>query len=294
MNTDRSQTDSSSVSQLLTLLDVELDSAGRATAETGIAQSDGRRIVEGAQIVGQAIVAMAKRCPDKSVRSAQAVFSRPVLLGDPVQLGIDVVSEGRTTSTAVVTASQNGRRCMVIVVLADVPSDDVIRHQIPCPMVSPPAQSQLCSMPLPGRQVRLVDAADAFSADETGPPEIRAWVGYDELPRRDDLRKAFIANFTGYLGIATSLRPHAGIGINQAHTTLSTAPLTATINFHEPVRCGGWMLYSHESTHSGAGMSYVRGTVHTEDGDFVASFSQEAMIRRMSPRGAEVTGHGRF
>ena len=35
----------------------------------------------------------------------------------------------------------------------------------------------------------------------------------------------------------------------------------------------------HESTQVGAGMSYVRGAVHTEEGELIASFAQDALIR---------------
>jgi acyl-CoA thioesterase-2 len=39
------------------------------------------------------------------------------------------------------------------------------------------------------------------------------------------------------------------------------------------------LLYTHESTQVGAGMSYVRGAVHTEEGELIASFAQDALIR---------------
>jgi acyl-CoA thioesterase II len=55
--------------------------------------------------------------------------------------------------------------------------------------------------------------------------------------------------------------------------------MTLTVSFHEPTEWNGWLLYSHESTQSGAGMSYVRGTVHTEQGELLASFTQESIIR---------------
>ncbi|MEE3751428.1 acyl-CoA thioesterase domain-containing protein [Mycobacterium intracellulare] len=276
------------------LLDVTLDADGSALGDTGALDTGGRRVVEGAQIVGQAIVAVAKRLPDKTIRSAQAVFSRVVTVGEPVRLHIDVVSDGTTTGTAVVTASQNGRRCMVITILADTPARDLIRHQIRCPTVAPPGRSSVCPMPMKGRQVRLVGIDDAFDPWEVGPPEIRAWVCYDEAPHRDELRKALIANFTGYLGIATSMRPHPGVGMSQAHTTLSTAPMTTAIVFHEPVRCDGWNLYSHESTYAGAGMSYVRGTVHTDENHLIASFSQEALIRPVRTNGSGATSNSRL
>jgi acyl-CoA thioesterase-2 len=127
--------------------------------------------------------------------------------------------------------------------------------------------------------VRLVGVADVNSPDEVGPPELHAWLHYDPIPSRDDLAKALIAYFTGHLGISTTMRAHEGIGTAQAHLTVSTAPMSVTVSFHEPVSWDGWLLYTHESTQVGAGMSYVRGTVHTEAGELIASFAQEGLIR---------------
>jgi len=244
---------------LLDLFDVPYDgTADTVVAETGLAGQDDRQVVEGTQVLAQAIVAVAKRFPDKSVRTATAVFSRAVMVGAPVELGIDVFHEGRSTATALVTATQNGKRCITVTVLADVPSEDVIRHELPKPAVAGPAEA---------------------NADEVGPPELYAWLHYEPVPTRDDLAKALIAYFTGHLGISTTMRAHEGIGTAQAHLTVSTAPMTITVSFHEPFRWQGWLLYTHESTQVGAGMSYVRGTVHTEDGRMLASFTQDALIR---------------
>jgi len=52
-----------------------------------------------------------------------------------------------------------------------------------------------------------------------------------------------------------------------------------TVSFHEPFSWDGWLLYTHESTQVGGGMSYVRGAVHTEGGELIASFGQDALIR---------------
>jgi len=265
---------------LLDLFDVPFDGAGESVlADTGLAGQDDRQVVEGTQVLAQAIVAVAKRFPDKSVRTATAVFSRAVMVGAPVELGIDVFHEGRSTATALVTATQNGKRCITVTVLADVPSEDVIRHELPRPVVAGPADANVAEMPMTGRQLRLVDVVDVNSPDEVGPPELYAWLHYDPAPARDDLAKALIAYFTGHLGISTTMRAHEGIGTAQAHLTVSTAPMTVTVSFHEPFNWDGWLLYTHESTQVGAGMSYVRGTVHTEDGRLLASFTQDALIR---------------
>ena len=278
MTTDSAQT--WTVQGLLDLFDARPEGENRFTAETGPAGDDERQVVEGTQVLAQAIVAVAKRFPDKSVRSVSAVFARAVMVNaGPVELEIDVVSEGRSTATAIVAAKQNGKRCITATVLADVPTADVIRHHLPLPDVAAPADANVSAMPMDGRQVRLVDVVDVNSPDEVGPPELYAWLHYDPIPTRDDLAKALIAYFTGHLGISTTMRAHEGIGTAQAHLTVSTAPMTITVSFHEPVRWGGWILYTHESTQVGAGMSYVRGTVHTEEGELIASFAQDALIR---------------
>jgi acyl-CoA thioesterase II len=270
------------VGLLLDLFDVEPDGQDRFIGQSGLAAgADERQVVEGTQVLAQAIVAAAKRFPDKSVRSVHSVFTRAVLVGPPIVLDVDVVAEGRSTATAIITASQNDKRCMTFTVFTDVPTPDVIRHQLPKPDVAGPDEANVCEMPMAGRQVKLVDVVDINSPEEIGPPEVYAWLHYEPIPTRDDLAKALIAYFTGHLGISTSMRPHEGIGTALSHITVSTAPMTVTVSFHEPVTWRGWLLYTHESTQVGAGMSYIRGAVHTEDGELIASFSQDAMIRPM-------------
>ncbi len=267
------------VEALLDLFDVEATGTDTFVGQTGFAGKDERQVVEGTQVLAQAIVAVAKRFPQKSVRSAHAVFARAVVVGPPVELAIDVVAEGRSTATAVVNVTQNGKRCITVTAFTDVPSADVIRHHLPRPDVVPPAEAIRSEMPMVGRELRLVDVVDVNSPDEVGPPELFAWLHYDPIPARTDLAKALIAYFTGHLGISTTMRAHEGIGTAQAHLTVSTAPMTISVSFHEPFEWGGWLLYTHESTQVGAGMSYVRGAVHTEEGELIASFAQDAMIR---------------
>jgi acyl-CoA thioesterase len=268
-----------SVTGLLDLFDARPVDENRFVADTGIAAGDERQVVEGTQVLAQVIVAVAKRFPEKSVRSAHAVFARAVLVGPPVEFDIDVVAEGRSTATAVVGVSQNGRRAITVTTLLDVPSEDVIRHHLPRPEVTAPRDAHDGGMPMVGRELRLVDVVDVNSPDEVGPPELYAWLHYDPIPARTDLAKALVAYFTGHLGISTTMRAHRGIGTAQSHLSVSTAPLTISVSFHEPVAWTGWLLYTHESTQVGAGMSYVRGTVHTEEGELIASFAQDALIR---------------
>ena len=95
--------------------------------------------------------------------------------------------------------------------------------------------------------------------------------------------RALLAHFTGHLSISTSMFPHAGLGTALSHHSVSTGPMTITVAFHEPVSADGWLLYHHESTQIGSGMSYVRGQVFRATGELVASFTQEGMIRAFVP-----------
>lgn len=282
-----------SVSGLLQLFDVSGE-GDRFNGQSGLAGDDERQVVEGTQALAQAIVAVAQRFPGKSIRSAHAVFARVVVAGDPVDLAIDVIHEGRSTASAVVSVEQNGKRCVAVTVLADVPSVDVIRHHLPRPDVGKPLEANESPTQMGGAQLRLVDVVDVNSPDEVGPPELYAWLQYEPIPTRDDLAKALVAYFTGQLGISTTMRAHAGIGTSQSHHTVSTAPMTVTVSFHEPVSWDGWLLYTHESTQVGAGMSYVRGTVHTEAGELIASFTQDALIRPLRTTDANIEVHSRL
>jgi len=243
--------------------------------------SDGgtRRVVDGSQLLAQAVVAAAKQCPDHRVRSAHAVFTRAVNDELPLWLDVEVTHRGRTFAAAVVTVGQGDRRCASVTVLLDTPTADVIRHVAAPPPVGFPSDASPYDMPMDGRELRLVGTRDPNDPDEVGPPVLDVWLRYRPVPTRDDLARALIAHFTGHLSISTTMRPHRGVGTALAHDGLSTAVMSITVTFHEPVAWDGWLLYHHESTHVGAGMSYVRGQVFTEAGVLLASFTQEGMIR---------------
>ena len=78
------------------------------------------------------------------------------------------------------------------------------------------------------------------------------------------------------------MRPHAGIGQDQAHRTWSTAINAITIAFHADVRADRWMLYRHHSTFAGDGMTHAECRVYEEKGTLLASFTVDGMVRRFS------------
>lgn len=239
-------------------------------------------MVDGSQLLAQAVVAASKELPGYRVRSAHAVFTRAVDDVRPLWLDVDVTHQGRNFGGAVVTVGQADRRCASVNMLLDTPTDDVIRHASGPPPVVPPAGAIGYDMPMVGRELRLVGTVDPNDPDEVGPPVLDAWLRYRPVPSRDDLTRALLAHFTGHLSISTTMRPHRGVGTALAHREISTAVMSLTVSYHDPVAWDGWLLYHHESTQVGGGMSYVRGQVFTEEGALLSSFCQEGMIRSLA------------
>jgi len=266
----------SSVEGMLEVFDVRSDGPHRYV---GTSDGGSRRVVDGSQLLAQAVVAASKELPEHRVRSAHAVFTRAVDDERSLWLDVDVTHRGRTFGGAVVTVGQADRRCASVNVLLDTPTGDVIRHTAAPPPVVPPAEAVHYDMPMVGRELRLVGTGDPNDPDEVGPPALDAWLRYRPVPTRDDLTRALLAHFTGHLSISTAMRPHRGVGTALAHERISTAVMSLTVTFHDPVSWDGWLLYHHDSTRAGGGMSYVRGQVFTEEGELLASFCQEGMIR---------------
>lgn len=274
----------SSLDRMLDVFDVAPRDAGRF-AYTGDSDGGGRRVVDGSQILAQCVVAASKAFAGRTVRSAHALFVAVADPAKPLGFAVAPVREGRSFAGATVAVTQDGRTCVTCTVLLDRPGPDVVRHDAwTGPPPAGPAAAHPVDMPLRGREIRIEDVRDYGDPDEVGPPIIDAWVRYDAVPSRDDLRRALLAHFTGHLAIAATLRAHPGIGTAQAHRTVSTAVMGIAVHFHEPVRWDGWVRYHHESAYAGAGMSHVRGQIVTGDGRLVASFTQDGMIRAFEPR----------
>ncbi|MFC5747505.1 acyl-CoA thioesterase [Actinomadura rugatobispora] len=276
----------SSLERMIDIFDVApVDSA--STRFEGDSDGGGRQVVDGSQILGQSIVAASKALPGRTVRSAHALFAAVADPDRPLEFTVTPVRAGRSFASATVLVAQGDRPCVTSTVLLDHPQPDVIRHdRWTGPPVEGPEAAKAVDMPLPGRELRIEGIDDYGNPDEVGPPVIDAWLRYDAVPERDDLRRALLSHFTGHLSISTTMRPHPGIGTSQAHYTVSTAPMGIGVSFHDPVGWDGWLRYHHESTFAGAGMSYVRGQILTAEGRLLASFTQDGMIRAFDAKGS--------
>jgi acyl-CoA thioesterase-2 len=242
-----------------------------------------RGVVEGSQILGQAIVAAGRHAPGRRVVSASMVFMRAANTAEPLQIQLDELSGGRNFTTLAPHVRQSGKLCASGIMLLDATAPDVIRHAAAAPEAPGPYASEPFDMSVTSRDIRFVDGA--YTGDPNapiGPPVLDAWVRFREVPEDPYLHAALLAQFTGHVSIAAALRPHAGIGQSQAHRTLSTAINAIHISFHADVRADRWMHYHHRSTFAGDGMTHSECRVYDLEGALLASFSVEAMVRRMA------------
>jgi acyl-CoA thioesterase II len=244
------------------------------------AEAHHRGVVEGSQMLAQAIVAAGRHAPGRRVVTASMVFMRPANTTDPLRIQLDELSAGRSFSTLAPHVRQADKLCASGIMLLDATAPDVIRHAAAAPDTKGPDASESFDMAVTGRDVRFVDGA--YTGDPNapvGPPVIDAWVRFREVPADPHLHAALLAQFTGHVSIAAALRPHPGIGQNQAHRTLSTAINAISLSFHADVRADRWMLYRHHSTFAGDGMTHSECRVHDEQGALLASFTVDGMVR---------------
>src|SRR5262245_36404579 len=198
-------------SHLIEILDVQPVGEVRYHAT---ARADPRRpVVEGSQILGQAVVAASRHAPGRRVVSAAMVFTRAVDARDPYTIELDPISAGRTFTALGAQAIQDERTGPAGTLLLDVTAAAVIRHAEPVGDVAGADDAAPFDMGVTGREIRIVDGAYTGDLDApVGPPALDAWVRFDEVPDDPPIHAALLAQFTGHLSIAAALRPHAGIG----------------------------------------------------------------------------------
>jgi acyl-CoA thioesterase II len=247
----------------------------------GVARTDGRRpIVEGSQMLGQAVVAAGRYAPARRVVSAGMLFLRAADAGRPLDFELAVLSEGRTFSGLAVQVLQGGRCCAAGTLLLDATAPDLIRHASAPPDVPGPDACAPLDMAVTGRDIRVVDGAYNGDLDApVGPPVLDCWVRFRDVPEDPALHAGLLAQFAGHMPIAAALRPHAGIGQSAAHRTVSMGINAISLSLHGPVRADEWMLYHHLSTFAGDGMTHAECRVHAGSGALLASFSVDAMVR---------------
>jgi acyl-CoA thioesterase II len=250
-----------------------------------------RVVIEGGQLLGAAIVAGSKSRPDQQVTSAHIVFVKSASFDEPLRFEVDARRRGSTVSLFDVKVEQADALRASALVMTDVGADDLIRHGSPLPDVPSPKECPRLDMGVLGREIRVVDGAYTLRDGPVGPPELYVWTRFASAPATTALHQALLAQPTTHYSIAAAMRPHEGISEEQAHRTISTGPVSATIAFHDEFDVTEWLLTETQAIWAGRGsiQSFVR--IFAEDGRLVASKTVQAIVRSFS-RTPEQIGQG--
>jgi uncharacterized protein (DUF427 family)/acyl-CoA thioesterase len=262
---------------LQTLIDAQPNGPNRFVAPGHHERS--RNVVEGGQLLAQAIVAASKANPDQRVTSAYLTVAKAASFDDPIDLIVDPLRKGRTFSTLSVRAEQNGVLISPGLLLMDSGAPDLIRGVSSMPDVPGPYESEPYDMRVAGRDLRIVDGAYSPDPNRVGPPVIHAWIRFRDNPAEPYLRSGLIAQATTHWTIGAAMLPHPGISEAQAHVSLSTGIVSVSIAFHDDAPIDDWLLYTNPAIWSGRGLAQGDGRVFTRDGRLVASYSVQAMVR---------------
>jgi acyl-CoA thioesterase-2 len=269
---------------------LRLEQTGSQTYTAQNYEMGERGVVFGGQLIAQLIAAGATVDETKRVKSAHAVFARPVMVADPVELRVDILQNGRTFASATTSLWQDNKERARATILLTADEPDMIRHSSPMPEV--PSADETSPMGA-NPDVRVVGNIDILDSDATGDPRVDVWfrrsAGVDCVGA---IGQGLLAHSSASFLIGAAMRPHHGVGQSAAHAAFSTGIIAHTISFHEPIDLSEWHLLCSRSTYAGRGRTYGVGEIFAA-GQLVASFSQESMVRHfpegVSPEGQEST-----
>lgn len=248
--------------------------------------------VFGGQVLAQVLVAAGRTVPDgRAAHSLHGYFLRPGDPGEPVELVVSRLRDGRSFSSRAVNALQGGQPILSAIASFQVDqpgldSSDPMPALVPSPEQTPSAMDVLGHVNHPVAQfwsqeaafdVRHVGGSLYVDRHEHASGRQLVWMKA-RMPLPDDplLHRALLAYACDQVMLEPVLRRS---GVSWSHPGLSVASLDHAMWWHRPARADEWLLYvqSAPSAQGGRGLGSAR--VYTADGTLVASIAQEGMIR---------------
>lgn len=240
----------------------------------------------GGQILGQIVVVAAAASPEKSIKSVHVLFPREGDAAQPMAYRVEALQAGRTFASTQVIAHQGDRVVAAALVSLHVDEDGLDRSDPP-PLVGPPEAATLVDLGMVPWETRVADGVD-LADRSVGPPRLEWWMRTPSLapaaggPAGDRaLHQALLAHATDLTVIGTALRPFEGVSQADSTVGLQTAVTAHTLWFHRPFRVDDWLLIAQHSPVVAGARAYGRGDVWS-NGDLVASFAQESLLRPVS------------
>ena len=278
---------------LLDLLDIEQIEVNMFR---GVSPAEGWQRVYGGQVIGQALVAASRTVEDESrvAHSLHGYFLRPGDTTIPILYSVDRIRDGRSFNTRRVVAVQEGQAIFSMSVSFQV-MEEGLHHQIDMPAgVKPPEEcateaelraAYIDKIPEEFKsnferprpiEMRFVEPINDFEPEPMSPYQ-NVWIkAADAMPDDIRLNQCLLAYASDMTLLDTCYRPH---GIGWSNDNFQVASLDHAMWFHRPFKTDEWLLYSQDSPYSGGSRGFNRGSFYTQDGQLIASATQEGLIR---------------
>ncbi|MDP9142257.1 MAG: acyl-CoA thioesterase II, partial [Pseudomonadota bacterium] len=225
-----------------------------------------------------------------------AYFLRPGDMTLPIVYEVERVRDGRTFTTRLVQAIQNGQPILSMIASFQNPESG-LEHQVKMPDVPPP-EKLVSSRELNDLWIQQAgDVSDRVFhtltrelaidfkpvspwnplAPEVQPPAQHIWFrAAGKLPDDPMLHRCVLAYASDFNLLSTALRPH---GQSWFADYMVVASIDHAIWFHRQVRVDDWLLYSMDSPTSQGARGMSRGLIFDRSGRLVASIAQENLMR---------------
>ena len=257
----------------------------------------------GGQVLAQALLAAYRtldEAPDKVAHSLSAYFLRAATSERPIDYHVDRLRDGTSFATRQVRGEQGGEPVFVLGASFHVDEPGLDHALAPPPSVPPPQECPSITEVMDERFGPLPiwhewDCLDVrFAGDSTTlPPEhpgqspawMRVWARTQEpLPEAlpAPLHQAVLAYLSDMTLLSVSALPHGVVFISNQ---VQVASVGHSMWFHRPCRADHWLLYDMVSPSAHASIGFGSGRLF-QDGNLVASCSQEGLVRVVEDRPA--------
>lgn len=242
----------------------------------------------GSRLFGGLIAAQSLRAaqhtvhPDRPVHSLHCYFMREGRAGEPVDLIVDRLRDGRSFDTRQVTACQGDRPICTVTAsfqrseqgpdqgrpaAPDVPgADPALHHPTPWDDYATRAAFDIVELSPLGARATEEDAGR------------RAWVRAAARVPDDPALHACLLTYVSDFATAYAALRAVGAEIDSMVATLDH-----TIWFHRPGRIDDWVYFDVHALNNSGNRGLVVGTIHSGDGTHLATLTQEALIRPRRP-----------
>lgn len=241
----------------------------------------------GGQVAGQSLISAVRTVdPGFQVHSLHGYFLRPGKPAIPTVYLVDRVRDGRSFSTRLVSAVQDGE--VIFSMSASFHRGDAgIEHQDEVPPV-PRAEELPDPQDIPALaerwevkewsnwDLRIVPPAQTELHPRLAAQQ-RVWMRYRHpLPDDPVVHVCTLAYMSDMMLLGSALVAHRG-------TQVQLASIDHAMWFMRPFRADEWLLYDQASPSAGGGRALTHGRIFDARGNMVAAVVQEGLTRLLRP-----------